>query len=74
MASRNDASIADKLTPAQLAQGFADAAHGFATTFTVALVLIILTMIPALLLPRRQVAGRAADAAGKHAPAPVPVR
>jgi hypothetical protein len=55
IASRNDPKIADKLTPAQLAQGFADTAHGFAITFTVALVLIAVTLIPALLLPRRKI-------------------
>jgi hypothetical protein len=33
--------IADNLTPAQLAQGSADTAHGFATAFTVALVPLI---------------------------------
>jgi hypothetical protein len=55
IASRTDPSIADKLTPAQLARGFADTAHGFAVTFTVALVLIALTLVPALLLPRRKV-------------------
>ncbi len=66
IASRNDKAIADKLTPAQLAQGFADAANGFAVTFTVALVLISITLIPALLLPRRSVdhgPGAAADQA-----------
>jgi hypothetical protein len=62
VASRNDKSIADKLTPAQLARGFADAAHGFATTFTVALVLIAVTFIPALLLPRRKPAASDAEA------------
>ncbi len=62
VASRNDKTIADKLTPAQLAQGFSDAAHGFATTFTVALVLIIATIIPALLLPRRKASESTAGA------------
>jgi EmrB/QacA subfamily drug resistance transporter len=54
VASRNDRSIADTLTPAQLAHGVADAASGFATTFTVALVLIAITFVPVLLLPRRK--------------------
>ena len=71
VASRNDPSIADKLTPGQLAQGFADAANGFSTTFTVALVLIIITIIPALLLPRRKVTVPAAAAAGEPPAVPV---
>src|SRR4051794_2909988 len=41
IASRHSKSTADKLSPAQLAKGFSDAADGFATTFTVALVLIL---------------------------------
>jgi fucose permease len=71
IASRHDKAIADKLTPAQLAQGFADTASGFATTFTVALVLIAITLIPALLLPRRKVAPPDAAAAADHAALPV---
>jgi hypothetical protein len=73
VASRNDPSIADKLSPAQLAQGFADAAHGFSTTFTVALVLIIVTIVPALLLPRRKVTAPPAPAAGDQPAVPVPL-
>jgi MFS family permease len=70
VASRNNKSIAHNLTPAQLARGFADAANGFATTFTVALVLIVLTIVPVLFLPRRKVAGPSADAAGEQASVP----
>jgi len=55
IASRRDKAIADKLTPAQLAQGFADTANGFATTFSVALVLIVATLVPVFLLPNRKV-------------------
>jgi MFS family permease len=55
VASRNNPAIAAQLTPDQLAQGFSDAAHGFATTFTVAFVLIIVTIVPVLFLPRRKV-------------------
>jgi EmrB/QacA subfamily drug resistance transporter len=56
-------SIKKELTPGQLSQGLSDAAHGFSTTFTVALVLIALTLIPAAFLPKRKVApsGSAAD-------------
>jgi EmrB/QacA subfamily drug resistance transporter len=67
IASRSNPAIADKLTPAQLAQGFADTADGFATTFTVALVLIAVTLIPAFLLPHRKVAP-AAPAEGAAVP------
>jgi MFS family permease len=68
IASRSDKSIADKLTPAQLAQGFADTAHGFATTFTVALVLIAVTLVPALLLPRRKLEPQGPAAADSAIP------
>jgi EmrB/QacA subfamily drug resistance transporter len=71
IASRNNKAIADKLTPAQLAQGFADTAHGFATTFTVALVLIAITLVPALLLPRRKTTPP--DAAAAAEPSTIPV-
>jgi hypothetical protein len=57
--SRSNKALAERLTPAQLAKGFADTAHGFATTFTVALVLIAVTLVPALLLPRRAAAAPA---------------
>jgi EmrB/QacA subfamily drug resistance transporter len=60
IASRSNPAIADKLTPQQLAQGFADTAHGFATTFTVALVIIAVTLVPALLLPKRKITPPAA--------------
>jgi EmrB/QacA subfamily drug resistance transporter len=71
VASRNDPSIAKHLSPAQLARGFADAADGFATTFTVALVLIIVTIIPTLWLPRRKTAGPSQSASGEPASVPV---
>jgi hypothetical protein len=73
IASRHSKSIADKLSPAQVAKGFSDAANGFATTFTVALVLILLTVIPALFLPRRKVEGPAAGAAGDATSVPVTI-
>jgi EmrB/QacA subfamily drug resistance transporter len=59
------------LSPRHLAQGFADTAHGFATTFTVALVLIAITIIPALLLPRRKRATPPADGVLEATPVPV---
>jgi hypothetical protein len=69
IASRNVRSIADSLSPAQLARGFADAAHGFAVTFTVALVLIAITFVPVLLLPRRRSAALPDEAVEGAAPA-----
>jgi hypothetical protein len=65
--------IADKLTPAQLAQGSADTAHGFATTFTftVALVLVAVTLVRALLLPRRKVEAPEAEVAAAKGATPV---
>jgi hypothetical protein len=69
--SRSDKTIADKLTPAQLAQGFADTAHGFAITFTVALVLIAVTLVPALLLPRRKLEPLGPAAAAEDGAVPV---
>ncbi|MGH3424336.1 MAG: DHA2 family efflux MFS transporter permease subunit, partial [Nocardioidaceae bacterium] len=56
IASQKDPSIAEKLPPAALLQGFADAASGFATTFTVAFVLVLVTFVPAFLLPRHRAA------------------
>jgi MFS family permease len=61
IASQNDPSIAAQLSPQALSNGLADAASGFSTTFTVALVLVILTFIPALMLPRRKVVNAAAE-------------
>ena len=43
-----------KLTPDALASGQAAMAHGFANTFWVALVLVILCLVPAFFLPRRK--------------------
>jgi EmrB/QacA subfamily drug resistance transporter len=61
IASQNDPSIAAQLPPHALSKGLADAASGFSTTFTVALVLVLLTFIPALMLPRRKVVNAAAE-------------
>jgi predicted MFS family arabinose efflux permease len=69
VASRNNPAIASQLTPDQLAQGFSDAAHGFATTFTVAFVLIIVTIVPVLFLPRRRISAPT-DPAGEQIAVP----
>jgi EmrB/QacA subfamily drug resistance transporter len=52
IASQNDPSILEKVPAPAIAQGLVDAAHAFGTTFTVALVLILVTFVPALMLPR----------------------
>ena len=52
IASQNDPSILTKVPAPAIAQGLVDAAHAFGTTFTVALVLILVTFVPALMLPR----------------------
>jgi EmrB/QacA subfamily drug resistance transporter len=66
--SRSDPSIV--LSPAKLANGFSDAANGYAITFTVALVLIAITIIPALLLPRRKPAGPPPGGLSDETPVP----
>ncbi len=52
MASVNDPSIAKMMPPSVIQQGFSEAASSFGTTFTVALVLVVLCIVPAILLPR----------------------
>ena len=42
------------LDPAAVAQGLVDAAAAFAQTYWVAWVLVVLTLIPALMLPRKR--------------------
>ena len=53
MASLHDPALADKLPPVAIAKGLADAAAAFADTYWVAWVLVLLTVIPAALLPRK---------------------
>jgi EmrB/QacA subfamily drug resistance transporter len=54
MASLHDPSLAAALSPAAIAKGLADAAQAFADTYWVAWSLVLLTLIPALLLPRKR--------------------
>ncbi|CAN5116638.1 hypothetical protein BH09ACT10_BH09ACT10_21870 [soil metagenome] len=61
IASNFDPSVADNFSPAYLAQGFIDAAAAFATTFWVALVLILLTFVPVYFLPRKHEESRLLD-------------
>jgi len=50
---RSDGTIPDD-GAAQIAQGLAEAAQAFADTYWVAWALVVLTLVPALLLPRRR--------------------
>ncbi|WP_067708279.1 DHA2 family efflux MFS transporter permease subunit [Nocardia yamanashiensis] len=52
IASNYDPSIAQKIPPPLLAEGFDQAAAAFGHTFIVALVLLVATLIPASFLPR----------------------
>ncbi|MFZ2175622.1 MAG: DHA2 family efflux MFS transporter permease subunit [Rhodococcus sp. (in: high G+C Gram-positive bacteria)] len=52
IAAQHVPEIAEKLGPAGIAEGLSQAADAFGNTFLVALVLIVLTVIPASLLPR----------------------
>jgi len=54
MASLHLPSLADKIPAAAIAKGLEDAASAFAQTYWVAWSMVLLTMIPALLLPRKQ--------------------
>ena len=54
IASQSDPSIAEKLPPGAVEEGLRHAGDSFGNTFIVALVLIVLTLIPASLLPRKK--------------------
>jgi MFS family permease len=55
IASQRDPSLIDKIGgPAAVAKGLEDAALAFAQTYWVAWVMVALTLIPALMLPRRK--------------------
>jgi EmrB/QacA subfamily drug resistance transporter len=54
IAARSNPSIAAQLPPGAVEQGLSDVASAFATTFTLALVLLGVTFLAAFLLPRRQ--------------------
>jgi hypothetical protein len=53
------------LDPAAVAQGLVDAAEAFAHTFWVAWALVVLTLIPALMLPRKREEAHLLDDEGK---------
>ena len=53
MASLHDPALAAKIPAAATVKGLEDAAHAFAQTYWVAWVMVLLTLIPALMLPRK---------------------
>jgi EmrB/QacA subfamily drug resistance transporter len=62
IAATLDPSLVDEIGgPVAFAKGLADAAAAFATTYWVAWVLVVLTMIPALMLPRKREVTHLAD-------------
>jgi EmrB/QacA subfamily drug resistance transporter len=62
LSNASPASIAPlHLDPAAIARGLVDAAEAFAHTFGVAWVLVVLTLIPALMLPRKREKTRVVD-------------
>ncbi len=67
IAAQRNPAVAAQLPPDALERGLDQAASGFATTFTVALVLVLLAVVPALLLPRTR-APQAGDAAEPAVP------
>jgi EmrB/QacA subfamily drug resistance transporter len=54
MASLHIPSLADKIPAAAIAKGLEDAASAFAETYWVAWAMVLLTLIPAMFLPRKQ--------------------
>jgi hypothetical protein len=52
------------IPPEFVARGLADAATAFADTFRVAWILVVLTLIPALMLPRKREESHLLDDAG----------
>jgi EmrB/QacA subfamily drug resistance transporter len=54
IASLRDPALAEKLSPAVISQGLHDAGTAFAETYWVAWALVLLTLVPALMLPRKR--------------------
>ena len=54
MATLHLPSLAEKIPAAAIAKGLEDAAAAFADTYWVAWAMVLVTVIPALLLPRKQ--------------------
>jgi EmrB/QacA subfamily drug resistance transporter len=77
MASLHVPALAARIPAAAIAKGLEDAAHAFAQTYWVAWVMVLLTLIPALMLPRRREETHLLDDAGVppvivDGPAPAP--
>ena len=53
MASLHIPALADKIPAAAIAKGLEDAASAFADTYWVAWAMVLLTVIPAMFLPRK---------------------
>jgi len=65
IASREDPSIIDKVGQADIAKGFVDAAGAFSGTFWIAVILVAVTFIPALMLPRKHEESHLLDDEGR---------
>lgn len=59
------------MSPADFAQGLADAAAAFADTYWVAWILVVLTLIPAFFLPRKREESHLLDDQAEAAPLPL---
>ena len=69
-AAQNDPSIMERLTPDVIARGLADMTDGFAMVFTVSLALVIVTLIPVLLMPRKHEESHIGEGADDASDAP----
>ena len=67
-AAQNDPSILERLTPQAIAQGLADMAAGFAMVFTVSLALVVVTLVPVLLMPRKHEESHVGDGVEDESP------
>ena len=70
IASQSDPSIADQLPPGAVESGLSQAADSFGTAFMIAAILMVVTLIPGLLLPRKKF--ESPDGIGATPPAVAP--
>jgi EmrB/QacA subfamily drug resistance transporter len=61
IAAQQDPAVADQLGPAAVTQGLAEAADAFASTYWLALALVLLTLVPVWFLPRKREATHLLD-------------
>jgi len=61
IAAQQDPAVAEQLGPAAVAQGLAEAADAFASTYWLALALVLLTLVPVCFLPRKREATHLLD-------------